>query len=138
VPHHQPGRQRSAFSGNGTRCAVAYLYYKNLWREKSLKLETKSGVKTYELLERNDSTFRFLAELGKPRFGLPDSPFLKAILAEFDEEQEIPAFSSILLPEEKMLVNFFFVDVGNPVVCVFVEDFNQLSGEASDEQSNLT
>jgi len=122
-----PDGSEAGFSGNGTRCAVAYLFYKNLWQEKFLKLETKSGVKTYELLEQNASTFWFLAELGKPKFQLPDSPFLKAILTEFGEERETPAFSSILLPEEKMLVNFFFVDIGNPVVCIFVEDFNQIN-----------
>ncbi|MDQ3323093.1 MAG: diaminopimelate epimerase [Acidobacteriota bacterium] len=121
-----PDGSEAGFSGNGTRCAVAYLYYKNLWQDKSLRLETKSGVKIYEFLERDEQTFLFRAELGKPKFDLPDSPFLKAILAELGEEQEMPAFSSILLPEEKMLVNFFFVDVGNPVVCVFVEDFNQI------------
>ncbi len=122
-----PDGSEAGFSGNGTRCSVAYLYYKNLFAGENLKLKTRSGIKNYQFLEREENTFWFCAELGKPKFDLPDSPFLKAILAEFGEEQKIPKFSSILLPEEKMLVNFFFVDVGNPVVCVFVEDFNQLN-----------
>ena len=121
-----PDGNEAGFSGNGTRCAVAYLYYKNLFAGENLKLKTKSGIKNYQLLEREENTFWFLAELGKPKLDLPDSPSLKGILAELGEEQETPAFSSILLPEEKLLVNFFFVDVGNPVVCVFVEDFDQL------------
>lgn len=122
-----PDGSEAGFSGNGTRCAVAYLYYRNLWTAENLKLQTRSGIKNYHFLERGENTFWFLAELGKPKFDLPDSPFLKAILTEFGEEQGIPAFSSILLPEEKMLVNFFFVDVGNPVVCVFVENFDQIN-----------
>ncbi len=122
-----PDGSEAGFSGNGTRCAVAYLHYKNLWSAENLKLQTRSGIKNYQLLERGENTFWFRAELGKPKFDLPDSPFLKAILTEFGEEQKTPAFSSILLPEEKMLVNFFFVDVGNPVVCVFVENFDQIN-----------
>src|SRR5213083_1770288 len=63
-----PDGSEAGFSGNGTRCAVAYLYFKNLWQEKSLRLQTKSGIKTYELLERNEQTFWFLAGLGQPKF----------------------------------------------------------------------
>jgi len=122
-----PDGSEAGFSGNGTRCAVAYLHYKNFWSDENLKLQTKSGIKNYQFLERKVNTFWFLAELGKPKFDLPDSSFLRAILAEFGEQQGIPAFSSILLPKEKMLVNFFFVEVGNPVVCVFVENFNEIN-----------
>ena len=121
-----PDGSEAGFSGNGTRCAVAYLYYKNLFSNDNLKLRTRSGIKNYQFLERHENTFWFCAELGKPRFDLPDSLFLKAIITEFGEEQGMPAFSSILLPEEKILVNFFFVNVGNPVVCIFVENFNQI------------
>jgi len=120
-----PDGSEAGFSGNGTRCAVAYLYYKNLWREKSLKLETKSGVKTYELLERNDSTFRFLAGLGKPKFDLPETRLSKTVLSEAGETPDAHEFS-ILLPEKKFLIGFTFVNVGNPVACIFVEDFDAL------------
>src|SRR4051812_34884002 len=63
-----PDGSEAGFSGNGTRCAVAYLYYKNLWDLKHLRLQTISGLKSYELLERESNTFWFLAELGKPKF----------------------------------------------------------------------
>lgn len=118
-----PDGSEAAFSGNGTRCAVSYLYYKNLYAQENLKLQTKSGVKNYQLLKREENTFWFLAELGKSKFDLPDSPFLKAIREEYEV---VPEFSSIMLPKQEILINFFFVDVGNPVVCVFVEDFRQL------------
>src|SRR5689334_2710598 len=45
-----PDGSEAGFSGNGTRCAVAYVYYKNLWSDENLRLETKSGVKNYQLL----------------------------------------------------------------------------------------
>lgn len=119
-----PDGSEAGFSGNGTRCAVAYLYYKNLWQEKSLKLQTKSGIKTYEFLKREDSTFWFLAELGKPQIGLPKNNSLKVSSPETGEVLEVSPFSNLLLPGEGIVINFFFVDVGNPVACVFVEDFD--------------
>ena len=46
-----PDGSIAGFSGNGTRCAVSYLYYKNLWSAESLRLETRSGIKNYRLIE---------------------------------------------------------------------------------------
>src|SRR5689334_2646236 len=40
-----PDGSIAGFSGNGTRCAVAYLYYKKLWTRPELRLQTLSGVK---------------------------------------------------------------------------------------------
>ena len=47
-----PDGSYAGFSGNGTRCAAAYLYYKELWADENLRLKTRSGVKNYRLLER--------------------------------------------------------------------------------------
>jgi diaminopimelate epimerase len=114
-----PDGSEAGFSGNGTRCAVAYLYYKNLYSGESLRLQTKSGVKNYQFLKREENAFWFLAELGKPKFDLPDSSLLKAIGNKTHE------FSSMLLPREGIVIDFFYVDVGNPVVCVFVDNFDE-------------
>ncbi|CAN5689206.1 diaminopimelate epimerase [soil metagenome] len=120
-----PDGSEAGFSGNGTRCAVAYLYYKNLWTAENLKLQTRSGIKNYQLLERGENTFWFLAELGKPKFDLPKTPLSKMILSEANEAQDTQGFS-LLLAEDEILINFTFVDAGNPVACVFVEDFDAL------------
>ena len=116
-----PDGSEAGFSGNGTRCAVAYLYYKILFSGENLKLKTKSGVKNYRLLKTEANTFWFLAELGKPKFDLPDSSLLKSM---GNKTQETHEFSSILLPREGIVIEFFYVDVGNPVVCIFVNDFD--------------
>ena len=120
-----PDGSEAGFSGNGTRCAVAYLYFKNLWSAENLKLQTKSGIKNYQLLERGENTFWFLAELSKPKFDLPKTPLSKMVLSEANEAQDTQGFS-LLLAEEKILIGFTFVDVGNPVACIFVEDFDAL------------
>ncbi|MGI8670140.1 MAG: diaminopimelate epimerase, partial [Aridibacter sp.] len=86
--------------GNGTRCAVAYLYYKNLWTDKKLKLKTKSGIKNYDFLQREANTFWYLAELGKPH--------------------SITNYELRITNYESSTVT---LDVGNPVCVIFVEDF---------------
>lgn len=120
-----PDGSEAGFSGNGTRCAVAYLYHKNLWSNKLLKLETKSGIKTYELLEQNYSTFWFRAELGKPSFDMPETPLSNASF-ETTYNLLIAKERGLMLPGEGISVHFIFVDVGNPVAVVFSEDFSQI------------
>jgi diaminopimelate epimerase len=112
-----PDGSEAGFSGNGTRCAVAYLYYKNLFSNKNLKLETKSGIKNYDFLKREENTFWFLAELGKPKFNLPKSPVFEAEFQDYT-----PEIITTSLWDEDEFVSFLYVDVGNPVVCLFVED----------------
>jgi diaminopimelate epimerase len=101
-----PDGSEAGFSGNGTRCAVAYLYYKNLFAGENLQLKTISGIKNYQLLEREENMFRFLAELGKPKFDLPESPFLKAILSEFGKNKERPRFLRYCCRRKKCLSIF--------------------------------
>ncbi|MCS6873380.1 MAG: diaminopimelate epimerase [Pyrinomonadaceae bacterium] len=99
-----PDGSQAAFSGNGTRCAAAYLYFKNLWKRKELKLETLSGIKTYKLLKKEGKVFWFETELG--------------ILSKI-ENLNISVLDTTL--------NIDFVNVGNPVCVIFVEDFNSLN-----------
>ena len=44
-----PDGSEAGLSGNGTRCAAAYLYYSHLWSADELGLNTRSGVKRYFL-----------------------------------------------------------------------------------------
>src|ERR1044071_706865 len=42
-----PDGSEAGLSGNGTRCAVAYLYHAGLWSQKELRLSTKTGLKRF-------------------------------------------------------------------------------------------
>ncbi|HEU4833097.1 MAG TPA: hypothetical protein VFS90_01740, partial [Pyrinomonadaceae bacterium] len=44
-----PDGSEAGLSGNGTRCAVAYLYYQKLWTRDELRLSTRTGLKRYFL-----------------------------------------------------------------------------------------
>src|SRR3954463_15129510 len=57
-----PDGSFAGFSGNGTRCAVAYLYQQGKWSDKTLRLKTRSGVKVYNLLGQKDGEYLFEAE----------------------------------------------------------------------------
>ncbi len=112
-----PDGSIAGFSGNGTRCAVAYLHYKGTWSEPRLRLETRSGPKTYDLIERKgEGQFWFNAEIGKPRFASEEIPVLTPTRRE-------------AIVNEPIVVDgkhyaFSAVNVGNPVACLFVESFD--------------
>jgi diaminopimelate epimerase len=111
-----PDGSVAGFSGNGTRCAVSYLYYKNLWSEPQLRLKTRSGVKNYTLLENpSGGTYVFKAEIGQPKFKSSEVP-VDGETFETVIDREIEA--------DGRKFPFSGVNVGNPVACIFVDDFD--------------
>jgi diaminopimelate epimerase len=110
-----PDGSIAGFSGNGTRCVVAYLYYKNIWKAPSLKLKTKSGIKNYSLVE-NESPghYIFEAEIGKPKFASGEIPV----------KTDARTKDVIDLKITDRNVKVSCVNVGNPVACIFVDNFN--------------
>ncbi len=112
-----PDGSEAGFSGNGTRCAVAYAYYKNLWTNENLRLKTQSGVKNYRLTEKiSDGHYWFDAEIGKPKFSSGEIPFITK------EKLESVIDQPLKIDNQTFLVTC--VNVGNPVACIFVEDFD--------------
>ena len=112
-----PDGSLAGFSGNGTRCAVSFLYYKGLWTDENLRLKTRSGIKNYRLIERKGSgEFWFEAEIGKPKFSSDEIPV--AIDGHLDSVIDWP------LTTDHRSLTFSAVNVGNPVACVFVETFD--------------
>src|SRR6185503_18713972 len=71
-----PDSSEASLSGNGTRCAAAYLYYKQLWSNSELLLSTRAGIKRYTLLKQDGGKFLFDSELGKPKFDSASIPML--------------------------------------------------------------
>jgi diaminopimelate epimerase len=112
-----PDGSIAEFSGNGTRCAVAYLYYKKLWSSQGLRLKTRSGIKNYTLLETvSDGHYWFEAEIGKPKFASDEIP----VATEYRMESVIDR----AIPVGDTMVKIWAVNVGNPVVCTFVDEFD--------------
>src|SRR6266536_1724653 len=72
-----PDGSEASLSGNGTRCAAAYLYYKQLWAAEHLRLSTRAGVKQYVLREHTEpGRYVFDSGLGQPKFDSKSIPMI--------------------------------------------------------------
>lgn len=112
-----PDGSEAGFSGNGTRCAVAYAYYKGLWNGENLRLRMNTGIKNYRLVEElSRGHYWFDAEIGKPKFSSDEVPF--ASETKLDSVINQP----VIIDKQEFLVSC--INVGNPVACVFVNHFD--------------
>jgi len=110
-----PDGSEAGLSGNGTRCAVAYLYYNNLWTKDELRLSTRTGLKRYFLREQlGPGRYLFESELGQPKFDSRSIPM--AIEPPVDKVIDYP-FETFHITAMQM---------GNPNCCIFVDDFDSL------------
>lgn len=111
-----PDGSEAGLSGNGTRCAAAYVYYKELWTRDELLLNTRSGIKRYFLVERaGPGRYVFDSELGQPKFDSGSIPMLT------DRPLERVIDYPLVVGGEALRVTA--LQMGNPNCCIFVDDF---------------
>ena len=118
-----PDGSEAGLSGNGTRCAASYLCFHNLWSpattNDSLRLQTRSGIKRYQLLERSaNGSFLFRSELGHPKFDSSSIPM------RTDEPLERVIDYPLAVGDETVRVTA--LQMGNPNCCIFVDDFRRV------------
>jgi diaminopimelate epimerase len=114
-----PDGSEAGLSGNGTRCAVAYLYYKGLWDKDELRLSTRTGLKRYFPRGQSGSgKFVFESELGQPKFDTQTIPM--SITPPLDRVIGYP----LDVGGEKFPITA--MQMGNPNCCIFVNDFDAL------------
>ena len=114
-----PDGGEAAMSGNGSRCAAAYLHFSGLWAEDVLRFTTRAGIKRYTLRGRPaPGAFRFEAEIGRPRFDSASVPVLTAEpLAEVrDYPLALPGGETVPVTALQMC---------NPNCCAFVNDLER-------------
>jgi len=112
-----PDGSIAGFSGNGTRCAAAYLFHKELWSEPELRLETRSGINSFRLIEKTGSAgYIFEAGIGKPRFSNEEVP------VKTDGPRDAVVNEPITLDGHDH--RFSAINVGNPVACIFVDELD--------------
>jgi diaminopimelate epimerase len=115
-----PDGSEAGLSGNGTRCAVAYLYYMRLWTRKELRLSTRTGLKKYILRgQPAPGKFLFESELGQPKFDSQSIPM--SIRPPLERVIRYP------LPVDGEPVPITAMQMGNPNCCIFVDDFEALN-----------
>jgi len=115
-----PDGSEAAMSGNGSRCAAAYIHYRELWSEEELRFRTLDGIKLYRLRERlAGGAYRFEAEIGRPLFDSASIPMLT--------EQPLPQVRDYPLSvAEAGIVRVTALQMCNPNCCVFVDDFDRV------------
>ena len=115
-----PDGSEAGLSGNGTRCAVAYLYYNGLWNKDELRLSTRTGLKRYFLRgQPAPGKFLFESELGQPKFDSQSIPM--SIRPPLERVIRYP------LPVNGEPVPITAMQMGNPNCCIFVDDFDALN-----------
>lgn len=113
-----PDGSEAGLSGNGTRCAAAYLYYKDLWTATELRLSTRSGIKRYFLREKaSPGEYVFDSELGRPEFDNSSIPMLTKKMGKV-------VGYPLVVGDETFSVTA--LQMGNPNCCIFVNDFSAL------------
>jgi diaminopimelate epimerase len=114
-----PDGSEAGLSGNGTRCAVAYLYHAGRWSKDELRLNTRTGLKRYRLRAKpGPGKFLFESELGQPKFDSPSIPM--SIEPPLDQ---VIGYA-LAVGNEQFPVTA--MQMGNPNCCIFVDDFDAL------------
>jgi diaminopimelate epimerase len=114
-----PDGSEASLSGNGTRCAAAYLYYRKLWVAAELRLSTRAGIKLYTLREQTDpGRYVFDSELGQPKFDSASIPMIT--------EEPLEKVIDYDLDFENGSLRVTALQMGNPNCCIFVDDFDSL------------
>jgi len=114
-----PDGSEAGMSGNGTRCASAYLFFHQLWSNELVRLQTRNGIKRYTLLERSGpGSFLFRSELGQPRFDSGSIPI--------QTSESLARVIDYPLSVDADEIKVTALQMGNPNCCVFVEDFDEL------------
>ena len=106
-----PDGSEAAMSGNGCRCAGAYVHHRGLSRKADLVLETLSGQKIHHLLDRGESSWRYRSSLGRPSFAPEEIPMRL--------EEELTQVVDHSLRVENATVTVTALSVGNPQ-CVVI------------------
>ncbi|MBC7350463.1 MAG: diaminopimelate epimerase [Candidatus Aminicenantes bacterium] len=102
-------------SGNGLRCAAAYLFYQKRLTGTKIDFETGAGQHSCELEKQDGTHLEIRIELGEPRFSSRDIPF--------DDGQEYEFIIDYPLSINRKVYHITCVSVGNPHCDIFVERF---------------
>jgi diaminopimelate epimerase len=113
-----PDGSEAGMSGNGTRCAAAYLFFHGLWTKAELRLQTRNGVKRYHLRNRENGSFLFTSELGQPRLDSSSIPMTTS--------QPLDSVIDFPLVVANQTLQVTALQMGNPNCCIFVKSFDEL------------
>lgn len=102
-------------SGNGLRCAAAYLFFRKKVDPPRITFQTSAGDREGDLLEEKNNLFQIKIEMGIPRLSSRDIPF--------DDGGTHEKIIDYPLSINQKIYPITVVSVGNPHCAVFVDRF---------------
>jgi len=105
-------------SGNGTRCAGAYLYLVENWQRPEVRIATGAGVKTLKPVGRLGDGIVFETEMGTPRFRSSEIPVVLP--------QPLERVIRRPLDVGGQRIEFTATSMGNPHCSILVDDFDRV------------
>ncbi len=102
-------------SGNGLRCAAAYLYYQKKIDTPQIIFLSTAGRRECRLIERTKSLFRIKIEMGIPRLSSKDIPF--------DDGSTHTKIIDYPLSINQKIYPITTISLGNPHCAIFVDRF---------------
>ncbi len=102
-------------SGNGLRCATAYLFFQKKVDPPLVTFETITGERECQLLEAKGNLFEIKIEMGTPKLRSRDIPF--------DDGASHEKIIDYPLSINQKVYPITVVSIGNPHCAVFVERF---------------
>lgn len=106
-------------SGNGTRCAAAFIYHAELWTDPQVRIATAAGVKHGRLLTRVGARFEFEFDMGRP--------ILSSDAVPMSIEPPIEQVVSYPLHLGGDVLEVTCLSMGNPQCIIFVADLNAVN-----------
>jgi len=104
-------------SGNGTRCAAAYLYYRGRWKDPQLRIDTRAGVKRLTLKQRDETRFTLEADMGRPRLKSSEIDLVNPVT------DKLVAYP---LNVGGDIFEVTITSMGNPHCTIFFEDLDEM------------
>jgi len=102
-------------SGNGLRCAAAYLFSQQKIETPRVTFETSAGSRESELLEKTEDRFTIKIEMGVPRLASNEIPF--------DDGSYHERLIDYPLMINRKVYPVTVVSLGNPHCSIFVDRF---------------
>lgn len=102
-------------SGNGLRCAAAFLYYKKKVDSPRIEFQTTAGTRECELIDQQNKLFTVKIEMGIPHLSSEDIPFYDGTI-----HKKIIDYP---LSINKKVYPVTVVSLGNPHCAIFVDRF---------------
>lgn len=100
-------------SGNGLRCAAAFLYSRRAVETPKIRFRTSAGDRECELIEGNGCLYTIKVEMGVPRLTSRDIPF--------DDGSDHARLIDYPLTVNRKPTKVTIISMGNPHCAVFVD-----------------